>query len=144
MPHYDDYDDRIRDRRYSRNRHDDYDRYDLRRFDDAPLPHSGFGIAAFIMAILVGVFEVLLIVVATVLAGDADWDFDDPPPEQVLLGLGMIGGMGLAVIAIILAVIGLCLPGRNRLFAILGLVLAGLILVGMCGVIALGTALSGM
>jgi hypothetical protein len=141
MPYYDDYDDRTTGRRSDRRRYDDYDRYDLRRFDDAPLPHSGFGIAAFIMAILVGVFVFLLIVVAGILTTQAGGDLDEESPEAMVLGLAMFAAAGLDVIAIILGIIGLCLPGRNRLFAVLGTVLGGLVLVGLCGLLAVGLAM---
>jgi hypothetical protein len=139
MSHYDDYDDRTADRRHTRHRYEDYDRYDFRRFDDQPLPHSGFGIAAFILAILVGTFLFLLIVVVGIMTMGGDLDEDSP--EAMVLGLAIFAAAGLDIIAIILGVIGLCLPGRNRLFAILGTVLGGLVLVGLCGLVAAGLAM---
>jgi hypothetical protein len=59
-----------------------------------------------------------------------------------MVGLGIMGGLGLAVIGLGLGIAGVVQPNRNKLFAILGLIFNFLVLVSVCGILALGLAVS--
>jgi hypothetical protein len=145
MGYYDD-DDRYDDSPRRRSRYeDDFDDapYRSRSRDDddgRPLKHSRFGIASFIIALAVGVFEFILIAIAGVLSVQAGGELDENSPEAMLLGLGILGGFAMNLISLGLAIAGLCERRRNKVFAILGLVINVLLFFGVCGLMAIGAA----
>jgi len=106
--------------------------------DDRPLKHSRFGIASFIIALAGGVFEFILIAIAGVLSVQAGGELDENSPEAILIGLGILAGFALNLISMGLAIAGLCERRRNKVFAILGLAINILLLIGVCGLGALG------
>ena len=146
MGYYDD-DDRYGDPPRRRSRYgyeDDFDDDPYRRRsrydeDDRPLKHSRFGIASFILALVAGVFEFILIAIAGVLSAQAGSELDENSPEAMLIGLGVLGGFAVNLISLGLAIAGLCERRRNKVFAILGLVINILLVVGVCGLAAIGT-----
>jgi hypothetical protein len=149
MGYYDD-DDRYADepeRRRSRYGYeDDYDNDPYRRrsrYDDdydRPLKHSRFGIASFIIALGVGVFEFVLIAIAGVLAMQAGGELDENSPEAMIVGLGVFAGFGMNLISLGLAIAGLCDRNRKKVFAVLGLVINILLFFGVCGLMVIGAA----
>jgi hypothetical protein len=129
MPLYDDddYDDRPVSRR---GRYDDEeDDHDFRKRD---LPHSGVGIASCVLALLAfltGAFAMVL----TVHVGPDEIEaaIEAEEPEAVLAVLLFVGAGFVSLIGLVLAVAGLLQRDRNKLFAILGLCLNGLLF--LCG-----------
>ncbi len=118
-------------------------------FAEKPMPfappaprHSGLGIASFVMSLFCGIVMFALIGVATYLAASMQDEFTDESPQAIMVGLGIIGGLGLAVIGLGLGIAGVVQPNRNKLFAILGLIFNFLVLVSVCGIMALGLAVS--
>ncbi len=149
MGYYED-DDRYDDPPRRRSRYgyeDDFDDDPHRRRsrydddDDRPLKHSRFGIASFILALAAGAFEFILIAIAGVLSVQAGGELDEKSPEAMLLVLGFLGGFALNLISLALAIGGLCERRRNKVFAILGLVINILLFVGVCGLAAIGQAM---
>jgi len=134
-------------RRRSRFGHeDDFDEQFERRpsrYDDDgdSLKHSRFGIAAFIMALGVGAFVFLMFVIAGVLSVRAGGELDEKSPEAMFVGLGILAGFALNLISLCLAIAGLCEKRRNKIFAILALVISLIIFVGVCGIFAVGMAM---
>jgi hypothetical protein len=112
-------------------------------YDDGPdgppvLKHSGFGIASFLIAIAVGLFEFTIFVVAGVLEASQPGGMDENSPEAVLLGLAMFGGVMAAAFGGALAIAGLCQAHRSKVFAILGLILNAAVGLGVLGLIVIG------
>jgi mannose/fructose/N-acetylgalactosamine-specific phosphotransferase system component IIC len=103
--------------------------------------HSGFGIASFVIACLAGMFELAVIVYAGLLQTTTPGGMDENSPQVIVIGLAAIGGMALDLLAIGLGVAGLFQRGRSKTFAVLGVVLGTVILLGMIGLIVLGIAM---
>lgn len=68
---------------------------------------------------------------------------DEEAPEVMLVGFGIIGGIGLAVIGGVVGIVGLFLPDRNKLFPALGLVINGLVAIGTIFLLCMGLAMGG-
>ena len=129
MPLYDDddYDDRPVSRR--RRYEDDEYEYDFRKRD---LPHSGVGMASCVLAllaVLIGAFAMVL--VADVGPDEIEAAIEAEEPEAVLAMLLFVGAGLVSLIGLVLAIAGLLQQDRNKLFAILGLCLNGLLF--LCG-----------
>lgn len=103
--------------------------------------HSGLGIASFILALISGVMLFAMIGVATYFAATQGDQFDEESTPAILVGLGIIGGLGVAVIGGGLGLAGLVQPGRNKVFAVLGLTFNTLVFVAVCGIMGLGLAM---
>lgn len=99
--------------------------------------HSFLGIAAFVIACVVACLMLADICVAGVLSahrvpGELTY------PGQKMVGLVLIFLTGFDVVAIGLAIAALCQTGKNRVFAILGLVFSGLTILGVIGLMIIG------
>ena len=84
--------------------------------------HSGLGIGAFVISVVVGILMFLLIVIAGVAEASSPGSMDTESPGAVLVGLGMIGLMGIDFVALGLGVAALFQSGRRKVLAILGVV----------------------
>ena len=105
--------------------------------------HSGFGIASFIMSILVGIGAFSVILVAGFVEASNPEGINEESPIAIIVGLCVFGVIGLNILGIGLGVAGLCQSNRSRVFAILGLVFNGLVIMGIIGIMALGVAMGG-
>jgi hypothetical protein len=121
--------------------HRDYDDYDF-----GPLKHSGLGVASFIIAIGAGVMIAIVVFLAAVIesrqpgALDA---LDHDSPGAMALGGAACFAFLLAIIGVGLGIAGVCQRERKTVFAIIGLVLNGLILLGGGCLVLIGIATSG-
>lgn len=109
--------------------------------DDDDLPprkHSGYGIASFVIAVVVGLLEFVLIVVAGVIEASTPGGMDENSPIAILLGLGLFGGLLADVFGMALGIAGLCQANRSKVFAVLGLVFGTVVLLGVLGLMVLG------
>lgn len=107
------------------------------------VPHSLLGVAAFVIGLLVAVGEVAMFVLAgwmTISMGDAA---SEDSPLMVAVGLGICGGITLAVLGLTVGAISLVLPARRREFGLLGVLLNGMVIAGVCGLMALGLLAGG-
>ncbi len=104
-----------------------------------PQKHSGLGIASFILAMVVGIGMFILIVIAGVMESRTPGGIDENAPEAVVLGLLLIGGMLLALVGGVLGLVGLFVGDNKRVFAALGLAFNVLILLGVVGLMILGS-----
>jgi len=102
------------------------------------LGHSGLGIVSLAIAVVVGLAEIVLLVIAGILESQTPGGVDENSPEAMILGLLLIGGMVMSLVGGVLAVVALVQGGRNKIFPILGLALNGMIIVGMIGIITIG------
>jgi hypothetical protein len=90
------------------------------RAASTPGKHSEFGIASLIIGIVGGIGMVVLIIIATVLhyQGKGQQDF-----SVALCGLGLIIDVMCLFLGGILGVVGLFIPHRRKVTAIVGLIL---------------------
>ncbi len=109
--------------------------------DHEPMRHSGLGIASFIVAILVGLIEVGIIGAASIAEVKNPGIINEESPWAIAAGLGVCGGILLAVAGAGLGIAGLMQSQRYKLFAIIGLVFNSIIVLGMVGLIAIGLAM---
>lgn len=117
--------------------------------------HSRMGIASLMLAVLAIIAIVLFFVISVSVAsseiGNNPQSFDPNSIDEssplastfALLGLGLIGSVLLTVVGFGLGVAGLIQRRRKRLFAILGTILNGLVVLGVIALFVLGFALGG-
>jgi hypothetical protein len=133
--------DRYSDENVPRRRSSRYDEEeDLPRFRQEP-PHSGLGIASFALSIFLGLVVFLLIVVAGVLEA-TNPGMSNNSPAVMLLGLAFIAALLGDVAALILGAAGLFQENRKKVFALLGVIFSGLLLLGSLFLILLGMLVS--
>ena len=99
--------------------------------------HSGVGIVSFIISLLVAFSMLLILMIAGVLSAQHP-PGGRPTPVQDIVGLGMFFLLGVDLVAIALGIACLCQTQRNKLFGILGLVIAGVTILGTFGLMVLG------
>jgi hypothetical protein len=104
-------------------------------------PHSGMGIASFVIGGLVLISTIAIFIVVAILdQSNSDFFEKDIPdtPEEIALILTYLFNMVLALAGIVLGIIGAATPRRNKLFAGIGIGLNSLILLGLVCVMILG------
>lgn len=107
-----------------------------------PVPHSGFGVASFVIALVTGIGAFFSIAIAAFL-GIKNGPIPKNDPTAVLIGLVIIGSGVLSLIGLVLGIVGVCQSNRRVVFAMLGTVLNVFIILGICGVVGLGFAMGG-
>ena len=103
-----------------------------------PLRHSAFGIASFVISLMAGIGESLLLVLSGILYASTGGDLDSRSSMLVGLGCLIIGGILLGFIGAALGIVGLVEKERKRVFAILGLIFSAVIVIGVLAVIVVG------
>ncbi|TWU22907.1 hypothetical protein Pla52o_24390 [Novipirellula galeiformis] len=112
--------------------------------DELPaLSHSGFGIASFLISILVGIGAFIVILLASFAEASTPEGINEESALALIMGLSIFGMVGLNILGIGLGVAGVCQADRSRIFAILGLVFNGLVILGVIGLMAVGVAIGG-
>ncbi len=105
-----------------------------------PLPHSGLGIASFIIALVAGALLAMLVIAAGVMAATAGGGFDETAPATVALGCTiLLAGLG-HLVGTGLGIAGVVQRDRRKVFAVLGLVLNGLAILSIAGMLLIGIA----
>ena len=130
-----------------RDNRDDDDDIDIgrgRRDATAPTKpgSAGWAIASFLISILNGLFLFVLILVATVITANQNAPMNDHDPKAIMLGLGILGGLALAVLGVILGFVGVG-QKAGTVFAILGIIFNGLVLLSVLGLLVVGLAVGG-
>jgi len=103
-------------------------------------PHSGMGIASFIMAIAVGIGAFALVIAAGVIEASTPGGMDEESPIAIIIGLGIFGVMGLNLVGVGLGIGGLVQSERSKIFAYLGLAGNAMVILGICGLMCVGLA----
>lgn len=97
--------------------------------------HSGVGVASFVIALVAGLLVFLCIIVAGVVEASDMGPIPEDSPLAVVQGLTIISGSIACLCGIALAIAGLMQENRNKVFAVIGLVFNGLILLGVALII---------
>jgi hypothetical protein len=106
-----------------------------------PLNHSGLGVASFIIGLVVIILTLLVIILAVVTAASSRPHRGDAAEAMgAVVGIVICGGLVASLVGLGLGVGGLFQEDRNRTFAVIGVVLNGLILVAGAVVVLLGVA----
>jgi hypothetical protein len=118
--------------------------YDEDMIDDEPprLKHSGLGIASFLIALGACLLELVIISAAGVLEATTPGGIDENSSVAVLLGLALFGGLFLDLFGIGLGIAALFQSHCNKLFAVLGVVLGSVVLLGVVTLVAVGVLMS--
>ena len=104
------------------------------------LPHSGLGIASFIISLVAGVGLLVIFGIAGV-AGAQSNGLDEESLMAGVSGLLMLLNALAQVVALGLGIAGLVHSGRSKLFGVLGTVFASTALIGSLALILLGAVL---
>ena len=107
---------------------------------EPPRPHSKLGIASLVLSAFAGLTIIGLIAYVAVAEARSPGSTDGEATE-IALGLVGIGGVLVALVGLVLGIVGLCLPDRRRVTALLGTIFCGLIVLGMCGLVGVGMAI---
>jgi len=106
------------------------------------MPHSGLGVASFIISLVAGVGMLVLVGVATVLsAAQPGGQLDEESLAAIMIGLVLALAALAQLVAIGLGIGGLVQTGRKKVFAVLGTVFAAMSLLGALMLMLIGTAL---
>lgn len=101
------------------------------------LPHSGLGIASLAVALLTGLLDLILIVVAAIM-DSRPGGMDEDSPAAMAVGCSFVVLMFVNLVGLVLGIVGVALPGRNKLFPSLGIGFNGIVLLGMVALLCLG------
>ena len=103
--------------------------------------HSGIGIAAFVIGILV---LIMICITFAVAGGTSGMSTYSSSYDSLLTGIGLLacGTIALAVVGTVLGIVAVFQKNTRKVFGIIGLVLNALVLLAMCGILALGMAAS--
>jgi len=100
--------------------------------------HSGFGTASFILACVMTVCLVALVVAIGILATSTPGEVNGESPIAVALGLGILGTLAVEVFAVGLGVAGLLQRDRKKVFAVLGLIISSITVLGVLSLLVMG------
>ena len=105
-------------------------------------PHSGLGIASFILSIVSGVLIFLLVVVAGVIEATTPGGMDEESAVAVMVGLCLFALLFVSLVALVLGIAGLVQQDRKKIFAILGTVFSAVTILGTIGIVIVGLTMS--
>lgn len=103
--------------------------------------HSGWGIASFIISIVAGILIFATIVIAGVMETQTPGGLDEDELITGLIGLAIIGLMLADLLAFIFGIVGLLQRDTKKVFAILGIIFSGIVLLGTLGLMVLGISM---
>lgn len=118
------------------------DSYDDRRFRQRDMPNGKLGIASFVIGCLGIIWEVGMMLMTGLMIMAADGDEPEEWMTQ-LIGFGFMVGVPLAIVGIVLGGVAVTLPRQKKLFGFLGIAANILVLVAVCGLLAVGLAMGG-
>ncbi|MEJ2437470.1 MAG: hypothetical protein P8Y49_07125 [Sulfurovaceae bacterium] len=101
--------------------------------------HSGIGIASFVISIVAGILIFIVLAIAGSIEASTPGGIDENSTEAVMIGLAIIGLLFLNVLSVGLGIGGLLQKERKKIFAILGTVFSSFFILGVIGLMVLGT-----
>jgi len=103
------------------------------------LRHSGLGIASFILSLMVGAVEFLVIMAAGIVEATTPGGMDEQSMAAILIGLFILGGLMANMAGVGLGIAGLVQRDRKRVFSTLGLVFNGTAILGIVMLMVIGS-----
>lgn len=98
----------------------------------------GLGVSSLVIGVIVLVGEFAAVVAAGVMAMQPG-GVDEESPQAVILGLAMMVGLMLAIVGLVLGIVGAASATQHKVFSIIGLLINGLVLLGVVGLLILGS-----
>ena len=111
--------------------------------EEASKRSSGLGTASFITSLIAGVGLVATVVAAGVIETTTPGGMDPNSVQAILIGLLIFGFVGASLVALGLGIGGLFQHQRRKGFAIVGVCVAGLEVVGTVMLILIGLRMGG-
>lgn len=105
---------------------------------EAPIKHSGLGIASFALVLIFGLVLLAVFGYAGYLEASTPGGVDEESPEAIFAGLLMIFSIVMVFVSMALGFAGLFVGRRKRLFAVLGLCLSGFLILMSVSLFVLG------
>ncbi|HSR63447.1 MAG TPA: hypothetical protein VLN56_08590 [Gammaproteobacteria bacterium] len=105
-------------------------------------PHSRLGIASFILSILLFIITFILLGIAGVMEASTPGGIDETATNTIILGLAIIAVLFIDLVALVLGICGMVQKERKKIFAGLGSLLSGILLVGTILVIIIGNSMA--
>jgi hypothetical protein len=102
---------------------------------------SGLGIASFLIGLVAGAMELVLIAIAAVMATSSPGGMDEKSPQAIVLGLGILAGLALAILGLLTGIVAMLDRRRAKVFAILGVLCSGMVLLCVALLLIVGTAM---
>ena len=99
---------------------------------------SGWGVASFLMSLIIGLGMLFVIGWAGYLEVSTPGGIDEDDPLTAMIGFAILGGLGIALIGVVLGIVACAQRTKGRLLGILGLVFNAMILLGTCGLLFVG------
>lgn len=100
--------------------------------------HGGLGIASFIIALVAGFAMFAVFGIAGYLQMSTEGGMTEESPAAALVGLAMMGDGLLVLLGLGLGIAGLFQADRKKLFAVLGVAINALIIIGTAGLMIIG------
>jgi len=97
-----------------------------------PKPHSMLGIVSFVMAMLIGLADLLLFGGIMIVAADNP-RAAEPPRAAIMMALLLLGSVLPAIVGAVLGLVGVMDRQKNHLWAWLGLAFNGIFVLGLGG-----------
>lgn len=107
----------------------------------APVKHAGLGIASFIISLIIGLAEFVLVIIAGVMQATTPGGINETAPVAIFLGMLLIGGIVVCLIGLGLGIAGVLQKDRKKIFGVLGLIFNGLIILGVLLLMVIGSTM---
>jgi hypothetical protein len=118
------------------------DTHDERRFRHREFSHGKLGIASFVLGCLTILWEVGMMLMIGLMMMAADGGEPEEWMTQ-LIGFGFLASVPVAIVGIVLGGVAVTLPRQKKLFGFLGIAANIAVLIGVCGLLAIGLAAGG-
>lgn len=105
--------------------------------EDEDDPHSGPGIASFVVALLAGILMIMMVVAAGVMESQPG-GIDQESPLFVAVVLAFLVGAAMTLMGLALGIAGLFQARRIRTFAIVGTLISVMEMLAVIGLVVLG------
>ncbi len=108
-----------------------------------PFRQSGLGITSLVISILVAIALFAMFIVVTMMVVDQGGQQPaDNDPRMITVVRVFLGGIGIALVGLILGILGTMQPNTSPICAIIGIVFNGMILLGVGGMVFFGLAVA--
>jgi len=104
--------------------------------------HSRPGIASFTLSILLFIITFILLGVAGVMEVSTPGGIDETATNTVILGLAIIAVIFIDLVAFVLGICGMVQKERKKIFAGLGTLFSGILLMGTILIIIIGNKMA--
>ena len=102
--------------------------------------HSGLGIASFVISMIAAIAIFLSILVAVFLESSTPGGVDEESRAAILVGTSIVVFLAGSLVALLLGIAGLFQRDRIRFFAVVGILISAITILGTAGLLLAGMA----